>query len=160
MRLTIAAIGRMKDGPDRDLADRYVKRLEQAGKPLRFTPVDLIELPEARGDNVETRKADEASRLIAKLEGIEYVVALDERGSAMRSDTFAGLLAKHRDRGTGSMAFVIGGPDGHGAALVKRADYKLTLSPMTLPHGLARIVLVEQLYRAMTILSGHPYHRS
>jgi 23S rRNA (pseudouridine1915-N3)-methyltransferase len=160
MRLIIAAIGRLKDGPDRELADRYIKRLEQAGRALKFTPIEVIELPEARGDNVETRKADEASRLIAKLVGVEYVVALDERGSAMRSDTFAARMAKHRDGGTASMAFVIGGPDGHGPALIARADYKLTLSPMTLPHGIARILLAEQLYRATTIISGHPYHRA
>jgi 23S rRNA (pseudouridine1915-N3)-methyltransferase len=160
MRLIIAAIGRLKDGPDRELADRYIKRLEQAGRALKFTPIDVIELPEARGDNVDTRKADEASRLIAKLAGVEYVVAMDEHGRSLASPTFAELLAKKRDAGTGSLAFVIGGPDGHGPALLARADYKLTLSPMTLPHGLARIVLAEQLYRATTILSGHPYHRS
>lgn len=160
MRLIIAAIGRLKDGPDRDLADRYIKRLEQAGRALRFTPIDIFELPEARGDNVDTRKADEASRLIAKLADVEYVVALDEHGRSMTSPAFAVLLAKKRDAGTGSLAFVIGGPDGHGPALIARADTKLTLSPMTLPHGLARIVLAEQLYRAATILSGHPYHRA
>jgi 23S rRNA (pseudouridine1915-N3)-methyltransferase len=160
MRLIIAAIGRLKDGPDRELADRYIKRLEQAGRALRFTPVDVIELPEARGDNVDTRKADEASRLITKLAGVEYVIALDEHGRSLTSPAFADLLAKKRDAGTGSLAFVIGGPDGHGPALLARADYKLTLSPMTLPHGLARIVLAEQLYRATTILSGHPYHRA
>jgi 23S rRNA (pseudouridine1915-N3)-methyltransferase len=160
MRLIIAAIGRLKDGPDRELSDRYLKRLEQAGRALRFTPVDVIELPEARSDNVDTRKADEASRLIAKLTGVEYVVAMDEHGRSLRSETFADLLAKKRDAGTGSLAFVIGGPDGHGPALLARADYKLTLSPMTLPHGLARIVLAEQLYRATTIISGHPYHRA
>ncbi len=160
MRLIIAAIGRLKDGPDRELADRYLKRLEQAGRALRFTPIDVIELPEARGDNVDTRKADEASRLLAKLVGVEYVVAMDEHGRSLPSPTFAELLAKKRDAGTGSLAFVIGGPDGHGPALLARADYKLTLSPMTLPHGLARIVLAEQLYRATTILSGHPYHRT
>jgi 23S rRNA (pseudouridine1915-N3)-methyltransferase len=160
MRLIIAAIGRLKDGPDRELADRYVKRLEQAGRALRFTPVDIIELPEARGDNVDTRKADEAGRLIAKLAGIEYVIAMDEHGRSLTSPAFADLLAKKRDAGTGSLAFVIGGPDGHGPALLARAGTKLTLSPMTLPHGLARIVLAEQLYRATTILSGHPYHRA
>ena len=160
MRLVIAAIGRLKDGPDRELADRYLKRLEQAGRGVRFTPIEVIELPEARGDNVDVRKADEASRLIAKLAGAEYVVAMDEHGRSLTSPAFAELLAKQRDAGTGSLAFVIGGPDGHGAALLARADAKLTLSPMTLPHGLARIVLAEQLYRATTILSGHPYHRA
>jgi 23S rRNA (pseudouridine1915-N3)-methyltransferase len=160
MRLIIAAVGRIKDGPDRELLDRYVKRLEQAGRALRFGPVDTIELPEARGDNVDLRKTDEAARLITKLTGVEYVVALDEHGRSLRSTTFAELLAKKRDAGTSAIAFVIGGPDGHGADLLTRSDYKLSLSPMTLPHGLARIVLAEQLYRATTILSGHPYHRA
>lgn len=160
MRLIIAAIGRLKDGPDRDLADRYIKRLEQCGRTLRLAPIDIIELAEARGGNVDTRKADEASRLITKLNGVEYVVAMDEHGRSMTSPAFAELLAKRRDAGTGSMAFVIGGPDGHGPALIARANYQLTLGPMTLPHGLARIVLAEQLYRATTILSGHPYHRT
>jgi 23S rRNA (pseudouridine1915-N3)-methyltransferase len=160
MRLIIAAIGRLKDGPDRELADRYLKRLAQAGRALRFTPIDVIELPEARSDHIDTRKADEASRLIAKLASVDTVVALDEHGRSFPSRTFAELLAKQRDAGTGSLAFVIGGPDGHGPALLTRADIKLTLSPMTLPHGLARILLAEQLYRATTILTGHPYHRA
>jgi 23S rRNA (pseudouridine1915-N3)-methyltransferase len=160
MRLIIAAIGRLKDGPDRDLVERYIKRLQQAGRAVSFAPVDVIELPEARADNVDVRKADEAARLVAKLAGVDYVVALDENGRSIRSETFAMLLAKQRDSGTASLAFVIGGPDGHGPALLTQANYKLSLSPMTLPHGLARIVLVEQLYRATTILTGHPYHRA
>jgi 23S rRNA (pseudouridine1915-N3)-methyltransferase len=160
MRLIIAAIGRLKDGPDRELADRYLKRLEQAGRSLRLGPIEVIELPEARGPNVDSRKADEASRLITKLIGVDTVVALDEHGRSMPSTAFAALLAKKRDDGAGSLAFVIGGPDGHGAELLAGASYQLTLSPMTLPHGLARIVLAEQLYRATTILSGHPYHRA
>jgi 23S rRNA (pseudouridine1915-N3)-methyltransferase len=160
MRVLIATIGRLKDGPDRELAERYIKRLEAAGRSIRFAPVDVIELPEARGDNVDVRRTDEANRLIARLQGVDYVVALDEHGRSLSSPTFAELLAKKRDAGTGSLAFVIGGPDGHGADLLARADYQLTLSPMTLPHGLARIVLVEQLYRATTILTGHPYHRA
>jgi 23S rRNA (pseudouridine1915-N3)-methyltransferase len=160
MRLIIAAIGRLKDGPDRELAERYIKRLQQAGRAVSFSPVEVIELPEARADNVDVRKSDEAARLLAKLAGVEYVVAMDEHGRSIRSDTFAMLLAKQRDTGTGSLAFVVGGPDGHGPGLLARANYTLTLSALTLPHGLARIVLAEQLYRATTILTGHPYHRA
>jgi 23S rRNA (pseudouridine1915-N3)-methyltransferase len=160
MRLIIAAVGRLKDGPDRDLSERYLKRLEAAGRALRFAPIDVIELPESRADNVDVRKTDEAARLIAKLVGVEYVAAMDEHGRSFNSPGFAAMLAKKRDGGTGSLAFVIGGPDGHGHDLLARADTKLTLSPMTLPHGLARIVLAEQLYRATTILTGHPYHRA
>ena len=160
MRLIIAAIGRLKDGPDRELADRYLKRLEQAGRALHFAPIDVIELPEARGAHVDARRVDEAGRLLGKLGDVDYVVALDEHGRSATSPDFAALLARQRDGGVRSLAFVIGGPDGHGSALLARANFQLTLSPMTLPHGLARIVLAEQLYRATTILSGHPYHRT
>jgi 23S rRNA (pseudouridine1915-N3)-methyltransferase len=160
MRLIITAVGRLKDGPDRELQDRYLKRLEAAGRSLHLGPVDLIELPEARAVNVDVRKADEAARLLAKCKDADYLVALDEHGRQMTSPTFAQLVAKQRDGGIGALAFVLGGPDGHGPELLTRADYKLSFGPMTLPHGLARILLTEQLYRATTILSGHPYHRS
>jgi 23S rRNA (pseudouridine1915-N3)-methyltransferase len=159
MKLVIAAVGRLKDGPERELLDRYLKRLEQSGRALKFGPVDVLETPESRCGTVELRQADEAGRLLRLVDACEVLVALDEGGRAMTSRTFADLLAKHRDRGVQSIAFLIGGPDGHGSAVTTKAAFKLALGTMTLPHGLARIVLAEQLYRAITILSGHPYHR-
>ncbi len=160
MRLVIAAVGRLKDGPERDLLDRYVKRVGQAGRALGLNSIDLFEIPEGRSSSTaQLRQVDEAARLLKQVSNAEVLVALDEGGRAMTSRTFAELIAKQRDRGAHSLAFLIGGPDGHGDAITAKADFTLSLGPMTLPHGLARIVLAEQLYRATTILAGHPYHR-
>jgi 23S rRNA (pseudouridine1915-N3)-methyltransferase len=159
MRLVIAAVGRLKDGPERALADHYAKRLTQTGRSLGLSPFEILETPEGRGDNVQVRQSDEAARLLKLSAGCEVLVAMDESGRAVSSRTFAGLIAKHRDRGVQGLGFMIGGADGHGPEAITRAAFKLSLSPMTLPHGLARIVLAEQLYRATTILAGHPYHR-
>ena len=159
MRVSIAAVGRLKDGPDRELLDRYIKRLTQSGRSQSLAPIDVHEILEGRGDTAALRQADEASRLLKQVSGVEFLIALDETGRSHTSRTFAELLGKLRDQGTQSIAFLIGGPDGHGDELRRATAIKLSLGPMTLPHGLARIVLAEQLYRATTILAGHPYHR-
>lgn len=158
MRLTIAAIGRLKDGAERVLVDRYVERLA-TGKSVGLGPMREIELPEGRQTAAAGRRSDEAQRLLAQTEAADVVVALDESGRTLSSAQFAGWLGRARDDGHRHAAFLIGGPDGHGAAVAERAKLRLSLGPMTLPHGLARAVLAEQLYRAVTILSGHPYHR-
>ncbi len=159
MRVVIAAVGRMKDGADRELLDRYLKRLTQAGRAQSLTPIDVIEIAEGRGDTVSLRQANEGHRLLKLVTGVEVLIALDETGRSYSSRTFADLVAKQRDQGTQSLGLLIGGPDGHGDDMRQKAAFTLSLGPMTLPHGLARIVLVEQLYRATTILAGHPYHR-
>lgn len=159
MRLLVAAVGRIKDGPDRALLDRYLDRLAALGRAHGLAPVDAIELAESRLDGADARRADEAERLLSAARSCEARVALDERGKPFSSAAFAELLRRERDAGTKGIAFLIGGPDGHGAAARDGARLVLSLGPMTLPHGLARIVLAEQLYRAATILSGHPYHR-
>lgn len=158
MRLTIAAIGKLKD-LERDLVERYVVRCDASGRTLALGPLKIVELPESRAMNVAERKADEAARLIKSIAGSDHRIALDERGQAWTSDEFAKRLARSRDDGIQHMAFLIGGPDGHAAELLAASHQRLTLGTMTLPHGIARIVLAEQLYRATTILSGHPYHR-
>lgn len=158
MRIVIAAVGRLKDGAERNLASRYLARLESAGRTVALGPVLVAELPEGRGATAELRREDEAGRLLARAEA-DMQVALDARGKAMTSEAFAAWLGARRDGGTRTVAFLIGGPDGHGARTLKAAQVKLSLGAMTLPHGLARIVLAEQLYRAATILAGHPYHR-
>jgi 23S rRNA (pseudouridine1915-N3)-methyltransferase len=160
MRLLLAAIGRLKSGADSELFERYCKRLDQSGRALALGPLRLAEFPESRAETAELRKSDEATRLLKATEGADLKVALDASGKTMTSEAFAKWLAKTRDGQTGMLAFLIGGPDGHGPAALKASGLVLSLGPMTLPHGLARIVLAEQLYRAATILSGHPYHRS
>ena len=158
MRILIAAVGRLKDGAETLLVERYVERL--MSRIAGIGPVTISEIPEARQSSAAGRKADEAERLLRAAAKADFRIALDERGKALSSDAFAKLLGRKRDDGTATLAFLIGGPDGHGKAVTDAADLTLAIGPMTLPHGLARVVLVEQTYRAATILSGHPYHRA
>jgi 23S rRNA (pseudouridine1915-N3)-methyltransferase len=160
MRLTIVAIGRLKDGPERDLYLKYAKRIDEAGRGVALGPLALSELPEAKQAGTNQRRADEAARLVASAANADFTILLDETGKTLGSEAFARLLGQRRDEGRRAVAFLIGGPDGHGTAARDHADVVLSLGLMTLPHGLARIVLAEQLYRAATILSGHPYHRA
>jgi 23S rRNA (pseudouridine1915-N3)-methyltransferase len=159
MRLIVAAVGRLKDA-ERDLCERYQKRFDAAGRALGLGPLSICELSESRAASAVTRKAEEAGRLLKAAASASALVVLDEGGKALASEAFAKWLAQTRDGGCKGLAFLIGGPDGHGADVVQGAALKLSLGAMTLPHGLARVVLIEQLYRATTILSGHPYHRA
>jgi 23S rRNA (pseudouridine1915-N3)-methyltransferase len=159
MRIVLAAVGRLKDGAERALCQRYWTRLAGVGKQVGLGPLSLVETPEGRAGTATARRADEATRLLSAAGTEAFLVALDEAGKGLTSRAFAELLARQRDAGTRSLAFLIGGPDGHGEAALDAAHLRLSLGPMTLPHGLARIVLAEQLYRAATILAGHPYHR-
>ncbi len=160
MRLLIAAVGKLKQGPERDLFARYLKSAEQQGRKLGLSPVDFIEVPESRAATAPLRTAAETVSLLAKVTSSQVLVCLDPSGLALTSEAFAAKLAKYRDQGTQALAFLIGGADGLGPNLLDQVSFRLSLGPMVLPHGLARIVLAEQLYRAATILSGHPYHRA
>jgi 23S rRNA (pseudouridine1915-N3)-methyltransferase len=160
MRLIISAIGRLKDSGERELYERYAKRIDQSGRTVALGPLTLNEYPESKLASADLRKVDEAARLLRTTAEADAIVALDETGRQYSSATFAQLLGKHRDNGTKCLTFLIGGADGHGDMALKAATFKLSLGTLTLPHGLARIVLVEQLYSATTILSGHPYHRA
>jgi 23S rRNA (pseudouridine1915-N3)-methyltransferase len=158
MRLAIAAIGRMKQGPERELVARYLDRAKAAGRPLGLSGFEVIEFPESRAPTTEGRKLDEAATLRGALpEGVTIV--LDERGKSLGSAAFSSQLARWRDDGRPAVSFVIGGADGLDPGLIRDADLALSFSPLTWPHQLVRIMLAEQLYRVTTILSGHPYHR-
>lgn len=160
MRLIIASIGRMKSGADKELFDRYLDRARKSGRTLGISSIDLIELTESRAPQSHGRKDQEATALLKAVPDNTVLIALDEHGKTMNSQGFAGHLDRHRSLGAGSVTFVIGGPDGHGSALLNAAQLKLAFGPMTWPHQLVRVMLAEQIYRAITILSGHPYHRS
>ncbi len=160
MRLVIAAVGRLKDGPERDLFDRYQSRVDASGRSLGLGPLKVVEIPESRAADTAARKAEEAERLLAKAGSDVARVVLDETGKQLSSEAFAKFMQGERAKGIGALAFLIGGPDGHGAKAVDGAVLKLSLGAMTLPHMMARIILAEQIYRAATILTGHPYHRS
>lgn len=148
----------MKQGPERELVARYLDRAVATGKPLALTGFEVTELAESRASSGGSRKAEEAKALAAALpEGI--TVALDERGKSLASEAFANQLGRWRDDGRPAVSFVIGGADGLDPSFTANADLVLSFSPLTWPHQLVRIMLAEQLYRATTILSGHPYHR-
>jgi len=158
MRIAIAAVGRMKSGPERELVARYLDRATASGKPLALTGFDVTELAESRAGSAGARKSEEAKALRAAVpDGV--LVMLDERGKSIASDAFASQLARWRDDGRPAVSFIIGGADGIDPDFVRSADLALSFSPMVWPHQLVRIMLAEQLYRTTTILSGHPYHR-
>ena len=149
----------MKQGPERELMARYLGRAVASGKALGLTGFSVTELTESRAGAAGARKAEEARTLAAALPADGMVVALDEHGKSVGSEEFARRIGHWRDDGKAVLSFVIGGADGLGSEVLSRADLTLGFSAMTWPHQLVRIMLAEQLYRATTILSGHPYHR-
>ena len=160
MRLEIAAVGRLKQGPERDLAERYAKRVSDAGRGLGVRPFEIVEIRESRGRDAGTRIAEESIALAKAIADKAAVVVLDPRGTDLGSEALARQLGQWRDRGKPAATFVIGGPDGLADSLRERADLVLAFGAATWPHQLVRVMLLEQLYRAITILSGHPYHRA
>jgi 23S rRNA (pseudouridine1915-N3)-methyltransferase len=159
MRVAILAVGRLKDEAEASIVARYSKRFDQTGRPAGLGPLSVNELPESRAATAAERKSDEASRLL-KAAGPSALVVLEVEGRSMTSEDFAAHLRKLADEGAKACAMLIGGPDGHGPAVLETPSLKLSLGALTLPHGLARVVIAEQLYRAATILTGHPYHRA
>ncbi|MEL7312789.1 MAG: 23S rRNA (pseudouridine(1915)-N(3))-methyltransferase RlmH [Pseudomonadota bacterium] len=132
---------------------QYLKRMPRGWR----VRVDRI-APSRKGANAAVRQSDEWARLRKRFDPAARVVLLDERGQKFRSRDFASQVGSIRDRGH-DLALVLGGPDGFGDVVRQNAEALWSLSSLTMPHELARLVLVEQLYRAHTILEGHPYHR-
>ena len=157
MRITIAAVGRLKAGPEREIFERHFGRARDAGRRLALT-FDVREFPESRASDATRRKEEEA-RELSEAAGDGVLIALDENGTTIDSREFAGRIGKWRDSGTAHLAFAIGGADGLAASLTGKAALRLAFGRMTWPHQFVRLMLAEQLYRAVTILSGHPYHR-
>ncbi|KXF76364.1 50S rRNA methyltransferase [Paramesorhizobium deserti] len=160
MRITVFAVGRMKAGPERELADRYFDRFTKTGSSLGLEFTGVGEIVESRAATAEQRKQEEAARIFEALDAGARLILLDERGKMLNSEDFAGRIGRLRDEGPRQLILAIGGPDGHDPRLRDRADLVLALGAMTWPHQIARILVAEQLYRAATILSGHPYHRA
>ena len=159
MRIAIHAIGRLKTGPERELAERFLDRAEKAGRAIGITGVAVREVVESRARDVQARKDEEAAALVADVSPGCLLIALDERGDLPTSARFAAMLGEARDRGTPEAILLIGGPDGHGSAVLSRAGHRVSFGRLTWPHQIVRILAAEQVYRAVTILSGHPYHR-
>lgn len=150
MRLTICAVGRLKPGAERDLIEKYAKRLQW--------PLDIVEVEERRKLSPAELKAREGELLNAAIPRDTVRVALDERGMSMTSRKFADKMGNWRDQNRDTV-FLIGGAGGMTAALRDSADLTISFGAATWPHMLARVMLVEQIYRAQEILAGHPYHR-
>lgn len=151
MRVIIAAVGRDRTGPFRDLFDEYSARCPW--------PVRLVEVSARARLPDERRIAEEGERLLQAVPPGAVVLALDERGQELDSQAFAGRISHWQSEGRRELACLIGGPDGLAPAVLERADAILAFGRMTWPHRLVRVMLVEQLYRAAMILAGHPYHR-
>jgi 23S rRNA (pseudouridine1915-N3)-methyltransferase len=160
MRIHVIAIGRLKAGAERELVERYAGRFAAAGRTLGLTGPLLRELPESQARTGPERKGQEAAALLAAIPDAALAIRLDERGAMLSSPAFADLIAKPRDAGQRDLAFLIGGADGLGDEVAGRAPQAFCFGRMTLPHQIARVLLLEQLYRAATMLSGHPYHRA
>ena len=137
MRLVVISIGRLKQGPERELAERYRERFDDIGRKLGFRGLEIHEIPEK-----------------------SVLVALDERGKNIDSASFARELGRWRDEGVANTIFTIGGADGLSPDLQRRAKLRIAFGSATWPHQMVRVMLLEQIYRAATILAGHPYHRA
>ena len=156
MRLTVCAVGRMKPGPERSLCDDYRERFDRTGRALGLGPLTVAEVEDRKGGGMSA----EAGLLRAAAPKGAVLCALDERGKTLGSPDLAEILARWRDGGRSDAAFLIGGADGLDGALRHDADLCLSFGAMVWPHMLVRVMLVEQLYRAATILAGTPYHRA
>ncbi|RYE56982.1 MAG: 23S rRNA (pseudouridine(1915)-N(3))-methyltransferase RlmH [Rhizobiaceae bacterium] len=159
MRISLFAVGRLKSGPEKELVERYFDRFAKAGPAVGLELAKITEINESRSSNAETRKREEAVALEKMLGEGTVLILLDERGKALDSPAFADLLGGIRDQGKRDLVIAIGGPDGLDPELAAKAHHMLCFGKMTWPHQMVRVMLGEQLYRAVTILSGHPYHR-
>ena len=160
MRLCLAAVGRLKNGPERELSARYLERLQKAGRGIGLSEVEVVEIKDSHAQEVGRRLVEEAIAIANVIPEGAVTVVLDSHGENLDSAAIAGELRAWRDAGRAAVAFVIGGPDGLGDEFKSRADFSLSFGAATWPHQFVRIMLLEQLYRAATILSGHPYHRA
>jgi len=159
MRIVVAAIGRLKQGPERELAENYRKRAADAGRSAGVTAVDIIEIKESRAGDAARRMLEESIAIANIIPDDGVIVILDPRGESMSSSAFAGRLQGWRSENRPAIAFIIGGPDGLAPSLREKSTMAIAFGAATWPHQLARIMLLEQIYRAITLLAGHPYHR-
>jgi|SRR5271165_3162684 len=159
MRIVVAAIGRLKQGPERELAERYRKRAADAGRSVGVSAFDIVEIKDSRAGDAARRMLEESIAIANVIPDDAAIVILDEHGESMSSASFAGRLQGWRAQNRPAVAFVIGGDDGLAPMLREKSTLAIAFGAATWPHQLVRIMLLEQLYRAVTILARHPYHR-
>lgn len=160
MKLTLCAVGRLGNTPENTMARDYLSRAAAGGRALGFGGAELVEVEAKNTRSLSSAqlKSAEADAIRAGI-GEAIVIACDEHGENLTSRELAARIEKLRDRGERKLAFLIGGADGLDPALVKGAAFTLAFGKLTWPHALARVMLAEQMYRAITILGGSPYHR-
>ncbi len=151
MNITIVAVGHLKKSPEKELIDTYLKRCPW--------DIKITEVEEKRPIKGAERMAREADLILSAIPEGAYIIALDERGKEMRSASFAKKISDFQDQGVSSLVILIGGADGYDPKVKERANMLLSFGAMTWPHMMIRAMLSEQLYRASTILQGHPYHK-
>lgn len=159
MQISVFAVGRMKKGPEYELNERYFQRFAKAAAPLGLSFAGIREIAESRAPAADQRRQEESAAMLSERGRDMCLVVLDECGKSITSRAFAEKIAGWRDEGKPGLIIALGGPDGHSDKARGQADLVLSFGTMTWPHQLVRIMLGEQLYRATTILSGHPYHR-
>jgi len=159
MRLVVAAIGRLKQGPERDLAERYRKRVADAGRQIGIRDVEIVEVRESRARETDKRMIEESIAVATLIPEGAASVVLDERGENLSSVALANQLKRWREDNRPALVFIVGGPDGLAPNVRDEADLRLAFGAATWPHQLVRVMVLEQIYRAVTVLSGHPYHR-
>ena len=160
MRLLVAAIGRLKQGPERELVERYRKRAADTGRSIGLRDIEIVEIRESRAREADKRMIEESIALANVIPDRAAIVALDATGDNLGSAGFAECIKRWRAAQRPAVAFLIGGADGMAPGLRVRAELRIAYGAATWPHQMVRIMLLEQIYRAATILSGHPYHRA
>ena len=156
MRVHICAVGRLRSGPEKSLIDDYLTRFDRTGRALGLGPARVVEVEDKKNLGMSA----EADLLRNALPKGALICTLDERGKLLSSPDFAGKMADWRDSGRQDLALIIGGADGIDPSLRAEADFSISFGKMVWPHMLVRVMLAEQIYRAATILSGSPYHRT
>jgi 23S rRNA (pseudouridine1915-N3)-methyltransferase len=156
MRIHILAVGRLRKSPEKALIDDYLTRLDRTGRGVGVGPAKIIEVEDKTGSGMPR----EAELLRKAMPRGALLCTLDERGTVMSSPDFAAKLGNWRDTGRNDVVFMIGGADGIDPTLRAQADASISFGKMVWPHMLVRVMVAEQLYRATTILTGGPYHRS
>ena len=160
MRIVVAAVGRLKQGPERELAERYRKRAADAGRFAGLSAFDIVEIKESRAGDAARRRLEESIAIANIVPDRAVTVILDERGENLSSAVIAGRLQDWQRQDKPAVVFIIGAADGLAPSLREKASLGIAFGAATWPHQLIRIMLLEQLYRAVTILTGHPYHRA
>jgi 23S rRNA (pseudouridine1915-N3)-methyltransferase len=159
MRIAILAAGLARGTPHYALVDEYLTRARALGRQQGIVSLAVEEVSVSKLREARARIAEEGERLAGRIPRGAHVISLDARGKGMTSEAFADMLSAMRDAGARDLVFLIGGPDGLDPGSGVKVGRSLAFGPQTWPHLLARVMLAEQIYRALTILAAHPYHR-